>query len=126
MEPFSGIEEINKLSGVHINRVKSPKKAKLSNQEEQLQERLKEEKKLDKKKKINEEEIKASIEKINSTFRLYGVSNQFAIDKKSNTIMVKVIDANTKEIIRELPPEDVLRRLEKMQEYIGLIFDEKF
>jgi flagellar protein FlaG len=39
--------------------------------------------------------------------------------------MVKVIDAETDEIIREIPPEKILDMVAMMWEMVGIIVDER-
>ena len=40
-------------------------------------------------------------------------------------ISVKIVDNDTKEIIREIPPEKTLDMISKMWELAGLVVDEK-
>ena len=48
-----------------------------------------------------------------------------SIHEKTNRPMIKVIDTETKEIIREIPDEKSLEAYAKMLELSGLMFDEK-
>jgi flagellar protein FlaG len=50
---------------------------------------------------------------------------EFAIHDKTKQIMVKVIDKDTGEIIREIPPEKTLDMVAKMWELAGIIVDKK-
>ena len=50
---------------------------------------------------------------------------EFAIHKETKQIMVKVLDSDTKEVIREIPPEKVLDAVAQMCELAGLFVDEK-
>jgi len=50
---------------------------------------------------------------------------EFAIHKKTKQIMVKVLDSETKEVIREIPPEKVLDAVAYMCEMAGIFVDEK-
>ncbi|MFY9451866.1 MAG: flagellar protein FlaG [Bacillota bacterium] len=36
-----------------------------------------------------------------------------------------MVDRSTGEVIKQIPPEDMLKIAAKFQEFIGLIFDEK-
>jgi uncharacterized FlaG/YvyC family protein len=47
----------------------------------------------------------------------------YKLNDDINMIVVKIIDKNTQEIIRELPGEDIQRLHENLQEAIGLLFD---
>ncbi|WP_420819917.1 flagellar protein FlaG [Paenibacillus favisporus] len=48
-----------------------------------------------------------------------------SIHKATNSIMVKVLDKDTGEVIREVPPEKTLDIVAKMMEIAGIIIDKK-
>ena len=45
------------------------------------------------------------------------------VHEPTNRITVQVIDTNTDEVVREVPPESRLDVIAKMQEFVGLLFD---
>jgi len=47
---------------------------------------------------------------------------QFTLDKESGEVVIKVIDRQTEEVVRQLPPEEVLRLRERLQKAAGAIF----
>jgi len=49
---------------------------------------------------------------------------QFRVNKETNRIVVKVIDANTDKVIREIPSEAIQRLQARILETVGLLFDE--
>ena len=53
------------------------------------------------------------------------VDLQFSVHKASGEIMVIVTEESTGELIREIPPSGVLNLAAKIDEMIGLIFDQK-
>ena len=58
---------------------------------------------------------------------LEGTSRRFeySVHDKINGIMVKVIDENTGEVIREIPSEKILDMVANMLELAGLLVDER-
>jgi len=58
--------------------------------------------------------------------RLTPANRKFAYDfhEATNRIVVRVVDRDTDEVIREIPPEKILRATEKMLELVGVLFDE--
>jgi len=50
---------------------------------------------------------------------------EYSIHEATKQIMVKVIDKETDEVIREIPPEKILNMVAKMWEIAGLIVDER-
>ena len=50
---------------------------------------------------------------------------EYSYHKKTNRVSIKVIDEETDEVIREIPPEKSLDMLQKMWEMAGILVDEK-
>ena len=69
------------------------------------------------------EALKRAVEEINKN-----ASNseaQFAVHEGTNRIMVKIVDKETKEVIKEFPPEKTLDMIAKAWELAGLTIDER-
>ena len=49
----------------------------------------------------------------------------FGIHDKTNRVTIKIVDKQTKEVIKELPPEKTLDMIAKVWEMAGLMVDEK-
>lgn len=66
-----------------------------------------------------------AIERANKS--LAGTNRKFEISvhEKTNDIMVKVIDTESNEIIREIPPEKILDLVAKLWELAGILVDER-
>ncbi len=56
---------------------------------------------------------------------IHNVNLQFSVNKDSGRIMVIVTDETTGKVIREIPPEEIVRFAEKFDEMVGMIFDKK-
>jgi len=56
---------------------------------------------------------------------MHNVDLQFSVHKASEQIMVTVIDESTGKVIREVPPIEMLELAAKMDEMVGIIFDQK-
>ncbi|WKE66719.1 flagellar protein FlaG [Gallaecimonas kandeliae] len=63
-------------------------------------------------------------------FRNYNLN--FSVDESSGAMVVKVIDSETKDVIRQIPAEEVLKTAEKIKELqdelgqkIGIFLDKK-
>lgn len=74
---------------------------------------------------ISEKVVIDAIERANRA--ISGANRRFEISvhEKTNGIMVKVVDTDTNEVIREIPPEKILDLVAKMCEMAGLIVDER-
>ncbi|MGF7059803.1 flagellar protein FlaG [Brassicibacter mesophilus] len=76
-------------------------------------------------KRVSEEELIHAIESANKSVNVYDRKLEFSIHDKTKEIMVKVIDTNTDEVIREIPPEKILDMVAKLWEMAGIIVDKK-
>ena len=72
-----------------------------------------------------EKTIITEIEKANGTLNTNQYEYEFTVHEKTKQIMVKVIDAETKEKVTEFPSEKILDMVAKMCELAGLFIDEK-
>ena len=66
-----------------------------------------------------------AIEQANRALQTNNAYLKFSIHEKTHQIMVKVVDSETDEVIRELPPEKVLDMVARMWELAGILVDEK-
>ena len=75
----------------------------------------------------SDDEVKAAIEQANKRAKtVFGHANaEFSYHEATKRISVKIVDNETKEIIREIPPEKTLDMISKMWELAGLVVDEK-
>ncbi|WP_413374351.1 flagellar protein FlaG [Paenibacillus taichungensis] len=67
------------------------------------------------------EELKKAIEAIQGPQK----SLEFSVHKETHSIMIKVTNRETGELIREVPPEKLLDVAARMMELAGLIIDKK-
>ncbi|OPH54587.1 hypothetical protein BC351_31790 [Paenibacillus ferrarius] len=74
---------------------------------------------------VSDKAVVQAIEKINKT--LEGAKHKFAysVHEKTGQIMVKVINEDTNEVIREIPNEKIVDLIANFQEINGLNIDEK-
>jgi len=56
---------------------------------------------------------------------MHNVDLQFSVHKSSGQIMVTVTDESSGKVIREIPSREVLELAAKIDEMVGMIFDQK-
>jgi len=56
---------------------------------------------------------------------IHNVNLKFSVNKDSGRIMITVTDEATGEVIREIPPSELVKFADKFDEMVGMIFDEK-
>ncbi len=74
---------------------------------------------------VSEEQIKNTIAQINKSLAAHSTKLDISLHDKTNEIMIRVVDTNTGEVIREIPSEKSLDRLAMALEESGLLVDEK-
>ena len=67
--------------------------------------------------------LEEAVEKANRTMETYNTELQFVIHEESGELMVKVIDGRDGSVIREVPPEYVLRLVAHIKKMLGIIID---
>ncbi|NBI07360.1 flagellar protein FlaG [Senegalia massiliensis] len=76
-------------------------------------------------KRVSKEELIHAVNASNESLKMYDKKLEYSIHEKTNTIMVKLVDTETDEIIREIPSEKILDMIGKMWEIAGIIIDER-
>ncbi len=71
--------------------------------------------------KYNRDDLMKATEKINKVVSLYASELKFTIDESSGADVVKVIDLGTKEVIRQIPSEEMIRIAESIDRLQGLL-----
>ncbi|MCQ2518567.1 MAG: flagellar protein FlaG [Lachnospiraceae bacterium] len=74
---------------------------------------------------LNPEQIKKAVEDVNKKITNQNSELQFGIHEGTNRITIKVIDKETKKVIKELPPEKTLDMIAKAWELAGIMVDER-
>lgn len=72
---------------------------------------------------LSHEKIKQAVDKINKN--MHNSEVQFGIHEATHRVTIKIIDKDTKELIKELPPEKTLDMIAKAWELAGLLVDER-
>jgi flagellar protein FlaG len=67
------------------------------------------------------EELAAAVKKINDSMPGSAQSLRFSIDEDSKGIVVKVIDQNTQEVVRQIPSKEALEIAKSLDKMRGLL-----
>ena len=71
------------------------------------------------------DDLKEKINDMNNIMETLDEKLSFKLHDKTETIMTQIIDIKTKEVIKEMPPEEMLDLAAKIHEMVGLIIDEE-
>ena len=75
--------------------------------------------------KVEEEPDPSRLTELASNVQIHDVDFQFKVHEASGKMMVKVMDGSTGQTIREIPSSEILNLAARLDEMIGLIFDQK-
>ncbi len=64
-------------------------------------------------------ELTSAVNELNNAVQNSQRAIQFSVDDQSGDVIIKVVDAETEEIIRQIPPEEVVRLARQMEESAG-------
>ena len=122
MDIFSNIKNVTQIDvstqNIDVNKkqIEDVKKNPVDEQKELLEKQEKE--KLKKELERITEELNKALNPLNTTLK-------FQFNDKVEELVVKVVDTKENKIIREYPPKEALKLMQKMRELIGLLFDKK-
>ena len=78
---------------------------------------------------LSAEELRADLEEkiddMNDIMETLDEKLSFELHDKTERIMTRIIDIKTKEVIKEMPPEEMLDLAARIHEMVGLIIDEE-
>ncbi|PLV56160.1 flagellar protein FlaG [Thermotoga sp. SG1] len=80
-------------------------------------------------KKQREEDVQKAIEefskKIEKLKKIFRGEAEFKYDNELNMVIVKIKDAETGELIRQIPPEVMVKLAKSINELLGILMDER-
>lgn len=71
------------------------------------------------------EQLKKAIAEMNKKINNSNEEAVFGIHEKTNRVTIKILDKDTKEVLKEFPPEKTLDMIAKIWEMAGILVDEK-
>ena len=73
----------------------------------------------------DEQRIRTAVKHANTQMKHAKTRCEFSYHEPTKRVSIKIIDKDTQEIIREIPPEETLEMVEKMWELAGILVDER-
>ncbi|WP_136416232.1 flagellar protein FlaG [Herbaspirillum sp. ST 5-3] len=71
------------------------------------------------------EQVKQAVHEINKAMKSLSQDLEFSVDEDSNRTIVKVVDQQTKEIIRQVPTKEALEIAKALDKVQGLLIRQK-
>jgi len=72
-----------------------------------------------------EKRLDQAVEQLNSFIQQVQRDLNFQVDELSGKTVVTVLNTETKEVIRQIPSEDVLNRIHNLEDVQGLLFKDR-
>ncbi|MBU1340937.1 MAG: flagellar protein FlaG [Proteobacteria bacterium] len=73
---------------------------------------------------ISKEDVEQMVEALKDLTETLQTKLNFSVDAGTNNIVVKIIDKDTDKVIRQIPPEEMLKLQEKMQDLTGFLLSD--
>jgi flagellar protein FlaG len=72
-----------------------------------------------------EKQIQKAIEQLTKNLSYLNTHLNITLDKKADSLVIKIIDNKTNQVIKEIPPEYMLRIAEAINNLVGIIVSKK-
>lgn len=69
-------------------------------------------------------EIRANLDRLEKTYLAFNRRLKFSVNEEIDRVVVKVIDAETDKVIKEIPPQEIQDLVARIQQAIGVMVDE--
>ncbi len=72
---------------------------------------------------VSEKEARQLAQDLNDALRPFNTELSFTVDKDTEKVVIKIVDSETQEIVRQIPAEDTLRLASRIKQLLGLLVD---
>jgi uncharacterized FlaG/YvyC family protein len=76
------------------------------------------------KKPVKLEDIKVRIEMLNQVLENFNIRLSFQVYNDINRTMVRVISRDNNKVLKEIPPEEMMKVLQKLSDFVGVLLDD--
>jgi flagellar protein FlaG len=74
---------------------------------------------------MNKNDVKSLVEKLNSSISTLNNSVKFSYSEDAKALVVKVVDSKTGQVIRQIPPEELIKLEASLAQSIGIVFNKE-
>lgn len=72
------------------------------------------------------EEVENAVKVLNESLKSLDIKREFMVDKELGRVVVRLIDKENGDTIKQLPTEEALKLARNIKEMVGLMLDERF
>lgn len=73
----------------------------------------------------DKEQLAAAVKNVNDFFQMVRRTLQFTVDEDTGRMVIQIKDAETDKVIRQIPPENMLKLAKELGKFKGLLLEEK-
>lgn len=74
---------------------------------------------------VDETKLEKAVKTINDTLAQNNISRRFVIDEELKRTIVKLINEETKEVVKQFPSAEAIKISKSVDEMLGLLLDDK-
>ena len=74
---------------------------------------------------LGKSQLNKYAEKLSKVMEILNHSIRFSVDDESDRMIVKIVNSETNEVIRQIPPKEMLQLMHRLDQMAGLMLDEK-
>lgn len=74
---------------------------------------------------VSERVVIDAIDRVNRAISGSNRKLEISVHEKTKELIIKVVDSDTNQVVREIPPEKILDMVAKMMEMAGIMVDER-
>jgi flagellar protein FlaG len=129
-----GVSVQGQVHKIKFDSIAPAKVSKIAEQKIRPDRKIKEEQQIKEEKNIEDEQegkedIQVSQDLLNELEHdintIHNVGLEFSMHDESGRTMIKVVEKDTGDLIRQIPPEEVLDLVARMGDVLGILFDER-
>ncbi len=68
--------------------------------------------------------LQEELKRINEAIAVKNIALNYSVDERTEDIVIKVVEMPSEKVIRQIPPDAILSLRGRLQEILGVIFDE--
>lgn len=72
---------------------------------------------------LSTQEVQNTVAAFNEVFKQANVSVRYRFDQSTHDLVITLVDRDTDEVLRQVPPDQILKMRQRLEEVMGLIFD---
>jgi flagellar protein FlaG len=73
---------------------------------------------------LKPDELRAVLESVGEAVESLNPNVQFRVDDSTGQLLTQIVDRDTGQVVRQIPTEEAVRALSRLNEFVGLLFDQ--